>query len=128
MKCERCHRDCLSVNKISWCEECASSFEGADEVLAKMREAVANGKVEFATAERLEFMGEFVEDFMLKVFDNEPGSYFLSDESTLDEFDDEASTVNRIREAYGVDASSVYHSTLPEALHFIRTQIAEVKK
>jgi len=69
-------------------------------------------KVEFASTDRLEDFHELAASFMSEVFDFLPGDYLITDESSLRDFTDFASSDTssiwrRIAELYSIEMSDV---------------------
>jgi hypothetical protein len=80
-----------------------------DETTARIRKAAKEGRIEFAPADRIDDHREILEEFMWRIFEFEPGSYALSDESLvsdmtgLDGWDD---TVAAVKHQYGIDLAA----------------------
>ena len=85
-------------------------------------------RIAFAPATGIDMFREVAEDFMRRVFDFAPGSYLISDESSLFDFTgvDEMELKDiqqKIQEVYGVDVSDLASGNLLEIfarLHYRR--------
>ena len=79
-----------------------------------------NGKrIECAPTDELDMFRSFADEFMEEIFSMEPGSYLITDESSLRDFqgveDLELPDIHRkIREVYGVDVSDIISGNLVE--------------
>ena len=76
-------------------------------------------RIELAPTERLEMFRGFAEEFMESIFCMEPGSYLITDESSLRDFKgvEELELPNihrRILEVYGIDVSDIVSGNLVE--------------
>ncbi len=76
-------------------------------------------RIEFAPTDELEMFRSLAEEFMEEIFCMEPGSYLITDESSLRDFqgeeDLEMPDIHRkIREVYGVDVSDIVSGNLVE--------------
>ena len=85
-------------------------------------------RIEFAPTTGIDMFREVAEDFMRRVFDFEPGSYLISDESSLFDFTgveemERKDIQQKIREVYDVDVSDLASGNLLEIfarLHYRR--------
>jgi len=81
-------------------------------------------RIEFASSERIQFVNEVGEQFMKHIFNMEPGDYFYTDDSTLNDFlswsDSEKYDVQRkeiiakTNEYFGVDITDQFDGYLRE--------------
>ena len=76
-------------------------------------------RIEFAPTTGIDMFREVAEDFMRRVFDFEPGSYLISDESSLFDFTgveemERKDIQQKIREVYDVDVSDLASGNLLE--------------
>lgn len=80
-----------------------------DETAAWIRRVLKERRIEYAPVERIDDHREILEELMQRIFDLEPGTYALSDESLvsdladLDEWDD---TVAAMKRQYGIDLAA----------------------
>ena len=85
-------------------------------------------RIKFAPTTGIDMFQEVAEDFMRRVFDFEPGSYLISDESSLFDFTgveemERKDIQQKIREVYDVDVSDLASGNLLEIfarLHYRR--------
>ena len=82
-------------------------------------------RIELAPTEELDIFRSFADEFMEEIFCMEPGSYLITDESSLRDFqgveDLELPDIHRkIREVYSVDVSDIVSGNLIEV--FARIQ------
>lgn len=82
-------------------------------------------KVTYASTVRVEEYGKIAGDFMLEVFDFLPGEYLITDESSLRDFTDFASSDtspiwNRITEIYSIERADVPSEDLADIFAEIR--------
>ncbi len=80
-------------------------------------------RIELASTAGIKVFEDIAEDFMLRVFDLEPGEYLITDESSLPDFtgvdDLELADIHRkIHSAFGLDVSDLRSGNLLEI--FIR--------
>ncbi len=76
-------------------------------------------RIELAPTDELDMFRSFADEFMQEIFCMEPGSYLITDESSLRDFlgvdDLELVDIHRkIREVYGVDVSNIVSVNLVE--------------
>ena len=76
-------------------------------------------RIELASTDELDMFRSFADDFMQEIFCMEPGSYLITDESSLRDFqgveDLELAGIHRkIQEIYGVDVSDIVSGNLVE--------------
>jgi hypothetical protein len=76
-------------------------------------------RIELAPTDDLEMFRSFADEFMEEIFSMEPGSYLITDESSLWDFqgveDLELPDIHRkIREVYNVDVSDIVSGNLIE--------------
>jgi hypothetical protein len=76
-------------------------------------------RIELAATDELDMFRSFADEFMQEIFCMEPGSYLITDESSLRDFqgveDLELPDIHRkIREVYGVDVSDIASGYLVE--------------
>ncbi len=76
-------------------------------------------RIEFAPTEELDMFGTLADEFMEEIFCMEPGSYLITDESSLRDFqgveDLELPDIHgKIQEVYGVDVSDIVSGNLVE--------------
>ncbi len=76
-------------------------------------------RIELAPTDDLEMFRSFADEFMEEIFNMEPGSYLITDESSLWDFqgveDLELPDIHRkIREVYNVDVSDIVSGNLIE--------------
>jgi hypothetical protein len=76
-------------------------------------------RIELATTEELDMFRSLAEEFMEAIFCMEPGSYLITDESSLRDFKgieelELPDMHRRIREIYGVDVSDMVSENLVE--------------
>jgi hypothetical protein len=76
-------------------------------------------RIEFAPTEELDMFRTLADEFMEEIFCMEPGSYLITDESSLRDFqgveDMELPDIHgKIREVYGVDVSDIVSANLVE--------------
>jgi len=85
-------------------------------------------RIELAPTEELDMFRNLAEEFMEAIFCMEPGSYLITDESSLWDFKgveelELADMHRRIREVYGVDVSDVDSGNLVEVLARIHKHV-----
>jgi hypothetical protein len=78
-------------------------------------------KIEFASTSKVEMLAHVANEFMREIFDLEPGSYVISDESDLRDFTDfgVSDTLplwTRIKTSYAIDKAEVGSERLAEIL------------
>jgi hypothetical protein len=76
-------------------------------------------RIEFAPTDELDMFRSLAEEFMEEIFSMEPGSYLITDESSLWDFQGVKDIAlpeihNKIREIYGVDVSDIKSGNLVE--------------
>jgi hypothetical protein len=76
-------------------------------------------RIEFAPTDELDMFRGLADEFMEEIFRMEPGSYLITDESSLQDFrgveDLELPDIHdKIREVYGVDVSDIRSGNLVE--------------
>ena len=76
-------------------------------------------RIEFAPTEELDMFRSLADEFMEEIFCMEPGSYLITDESSLRDFqgveDMELPDIHgKIQEVYGVDVSDIVSGNLVE--------------
>ncbi len=76
-------------------------------------------KVQLASTSGIELFKAIAEEFMLRIFEFEPGQYLITDESSLHDFTgvDEMELVDiegKIAEVYGIDVSDLKTGRLVE--------------
>ncbi len=76
-------------------------------------------RIELASTDELDMFRSFADDFVHEIFCMEPGSYLITDESSLRDFqgveDLELAGIHRkIQEIYGVDVSDIVSGNLVE--------------
>ena len=74
-------------------------------------------RITFAPTDKLETFRPFADEFMEAIFELEPGTYLITDESSLWDFDGvEDLTLSdiheKIRDVYGVDVSDIASGNL----------------
>ena len=74
-------------------------------------------RIELAPTDELDMFGSLAEEFMEAIFCMQPGSYLITDESSLRDFEgvedlDLSDIHHKIREAYGVDVSDIVSGNL----------------
>ena len=74
-------------------------------------------KITFASTDKVEEFKTIADDFMLDVFELEPGDYAISDESDLRDFvsffeEDRADAWTRMREHYGLEREELQSTLL----------------
>jgi hypothetical protein len=90
-------------------------------------------RIELAPTEMLEMFRSLAEEFMEAIVYIEPGSYLITDESSLRDFKGSqgvgvTSTHRRIREAYGVDVSDIVSGNLVEVSEFTSIPMVNSRK
>lgn len=83
------------------------------------RGAFKGKKITYASTDRVEEFRKFAADFMMELFDFLPGDYLITDESSLRDFTDFASSDTsllwrRITEIYGIGKADVPSERLVE--------------
>jgi hypothetical protein len=84
-------------------------------------------RVELAPTDDLEMFRSFADQFMQEIFSMEPGSYLITDESSLRDFqgveDLELPDIHRkIREVYDIDVSDIVSGNLVDVFARIHSQ------
>ena len=83
------------------------------------RGPIKGKRIEFAPTDELDMFRSLADEFMEEIFSMEPGSYLITDESSLRDFqgveDLELPDIHRkISEVYGVDVSDIISGNLVE--------------
>jgi hypothetical protein len=84
-------------------------------------------RIEFAPTAGIETFEDVAEDFMLEIFGFEPGTYLITDLSSLHDFvgveDMEfGDMLTRIRAVYGLDVADLPNANLLEIFRRVRAQ------
>lgn len=96
-----------------------------------LRKGPFKGKrVEFASTAGIEMFRDIAEDFMLNIFDFEPGHYLITDLSSLHDFvgvdDMEVGDIlARMRDVYGLDVADLPNGNLLEIFRRLHEQQAD---
>lgn len=89
------------------------------------RGAFKGKKITYAPTDRLEQFGSLVDDFMIEVFDLLPGDYLITEESSLRDFTDFASSDTsaiwrRITDIYAIERTDVASERLVDIFEEIQ--------
>ena len=90
-------------------------------------------RIEFAPTDELDMFRSLADEFMEEIFSMEPGSYLITDESSLRDFrgveDLELADIHgKIREVYGVDVSDIISGNLVEIFSRIHKHLYGQKR
>ena len=83
------------------------------------RGPIKGKRIEFAPTDELDMFRSLADEFMEEIFSMEPGSYLITDESSLRDFQGVEDlglpdVHEKIREVYGVDVSDIISGNLVE--------------